>query len=296
MTKQQLPKKSSLPPRKRKAAVRATSAKRTDDKNVDVCLKDKNGTLRAVLGLDPEGRPGLIFYDSGGRRQLFLGTTSDGSYGLTLEDATGKLNAFFMVRADGSPMLGMRESLGATFDVSLDSNGLDGIALRNESTGSAFLALDRDTNAAFLRLQTRDAAAIIDLSARPQVGGHLKISRRAMGVLFGADVTTTGITVNEATGHHRWPENPQGDVGVPRDGQSGQHVRPTEMPPPATSEEGVLLANSHAKSKSSRKDPVGRLRLTRSRWTARSRWSPPFQRGDEVAARLSGERAVFVRS
>lgn len=64
-------------------------------------MVDAAGKTRAVLGVLPDGSPGLVLYDAAETPRAALGAHSDGSSGLVLNDAAGKTRAVLSVRPDG---------------------------------------------------------------------------------------------------------------------------------------------------------------------------------------------------
>lgn len=94
---------------------------------------DSQGTLRAGLGVMPDGRPGLLLADKDGKPAASLFVLPDGSPALGLFDKDGTLRAGLSVRPDGSPALGLQDTDGKLRAMlSVDADGSPGLALRDK--------------------------------------------------------------------------------------------------------------------------------------------------------------------
>lgn len=70
-------------------------------------LVDRNGMLRAVLGLSADGEPYLAFLDGKDTRRLWVGIGQES--GLAVRDIDGKTRLVLGVDRDGEPSLVMRD-------------------------------------------------------------------------------------------------------------------------------------------------------------------------------------------
>ncbi|MHC4973192.1 MAG: type II secretion system protein GspG [Planctomycetota bacterium] len=74
-------------------------------------VKDKDGKVRVLLGVAPDGSAGLRFMKDGGPRARF-GFLPDGSPGMSLYKKGGDPRARFCIAPDGSLMLGLADKDG----------------------------------------------------------------------------------------------------------------------------------------------------------------------------------------
>jgi hypothetical protein len=102
-------------------------------------LTDKNGQPRASLGLAADGAPGLMLYDPGLRYRVALDVAPDGAPALALAGKEGRTRAELILPTEGGPGLvlydpGLHPRM--TLDVSADGTpsvllvGKDGTVLR----------------------------------------------------------------------------------------------------------------------------------------------------------------------
>ena len=75
-------------------------------------LVDRQGKVRAELGLDRDEKPSLILRDAAGKDRVGLVVEPDGSPALILSDAAEKVRASLWLESDGNPRLALQDAAG----------------------------------------------------------------------------------------------------------------------------------------------------------------------------------------
>ena len=75
-------------------------------------VRDATGTIRATLGLDPEGEPNFILSDRNGRGRAGLSVIGDGEALLNFTDADDTVHLALGTTASGYPLLRVYDRAG----------------------------------------------------------------------------------------------------------------------------------------------------------------------------------------
>jgi hypothetical protein len=125
-------------------------------------LRDENGLIRAVLGMQPDGSSRFALQDRDGQPRLQLTLLSDGSPGVALKDREGQNRAVLALPPDDMPQLVFADRQGNNrASLGLAPDGVSSLILA-DSNGEprAFLAVGPDgTPDLMLYEHVRESAA-----------------------------------------------------------------------------------------------------------------------------------------
>jgi hypothetical protein len=125
---------------------------------------EKNGTLRTIIGMQPDGTSGATFYDPRGKIRAEIGVNAAGVSELALYDQEGKQRApksfaYMFVLPNGGPRLSLigdaanltiasdRRAGYATLKIEPDNNPV--LSLEGEDKGAALLTMLQDGSPSF---------------------------------------------------------------------------------------------------------------------------------------------------